>query len=441
MHTTLFGTDGIRKPMGQEPLTPTSLMQLGNALGYWMTHQEKKRIALAHDTRQSSALMKAALKTGLLQHPLEVIDTQTLPTPALFCAIEHGLADVGIMITASHNQHQDNGLKIFTKENGKTTEQQEQEITDLFYTMPSPVASYEHLGTELLSTTAAKLYKEKIQEKFAPDFLKGKKIVVDCAHGAYYILAPQLFRALGAEVTVLANTPNGKNINLNCGSQYPEALQQKVSEEKADAGFAFDGDGDRMVMVNKQGTLYDGDQLLALLLAHSAYKKQTTVVSTIMANQGFEAHLAQHNITLERTSVGDKKVLKRMQELHCLVGGEPSGHIILRDFTQTSDGLFTALRVLEALEESNGTAETFTPYPQILINVPVKLKKDLSLNPYAQIIQKHKELLPDGRLVVRYSGTESLLRVMIEDQTKEHAQSIGAVLSQELADTLAQERE
>lgn len=439
MHTTLFGTDGIRKTMGQEPLTPVSLMQLGNAIGYWMTHHNKTKIAIAHDTRLSCALIKAALKSGLLQHSLEVSDLKILSTPALFSIIEQGISDVGIMITASHNQYQDNGLKIFTTETGKTSPEQEQELSDFFYTLPSLVSSYEHIGTEIYPTTLSNSYKEKLLTYFEKNFLQNKKVVLDCAQGAYFDFAPKLFKTLGAEVVTLSNQPTGKNINLNCGSQYPEQLQTAVVEHRADMGFAFDGDGDRVAMVDNKGTLYNGDHILALLLNNPTYKNQTTIVSTIMANQGLDTYLIKQNKTLERTAVGDKNVLKRMQELNCLVGGEPSGHIILRDFSQTSDGLFTALRLAQTIIHS--PIKTFKNYPQVLINVPVKLKKDLSLNPYAGIIEKHQEQLIDGRLIVRYSGTEPVLRVMIEDQTKEHAQNIGALLSQELTATLAQERE
>ncbi len=437
MHATLFGTDGIRKTMGQEPLTTSSLMKLGNAIGYWMTHHNKTKVAIAHDTRLSCPLIKAALKSGLLLYPLEISDLHILPTPALFTTIEKGIADVGIMITASHNQHKDNGLKIFTQETGKTTLMQEKELSKLFYTLPSLVSSYEHIGSETQPSNPSIAYQEKLLQYFEKNFLKNRTIVLDCAHGAYFKLAPTLLRVLGAKVITLSDKPTGKNINLNCGSQYPEQLQKTVLKHKADLGFAFDGDGDRVVMVDDKGKLYNGDHILALLLNNPTYKDQTTIVSTIMANQGLDNHLAQQNKTLERTAVGDKNVLKRMQELNCLVGGEPSGHIILRDFNQTSDGLFTALRLAETV--INSPLETFKNYPQVLINVPIELKKDLSLNPYAAIIKKHQQQLVDGRLIVRYSGTEPILRVMIEDQTKEHAQNIGALLSQELTATLAQE--
>lgn len=442
MRASLFGTDGIRTSMGQEPLTPASLMQLGNALGYWMSQHKKLHVVIAHDTRLSCSLIKSALKTGLLQYPILLTDAGIVPTPVIFHMVKNKPFEIGIMITASHNQYQDNGLKIFTKEHGKTTPEQEQDISQLFYTLPSLTSSYEHLGTEIIKSNLTLDYQKALSSRFKNNFLKNKTIVLDCAHGAFFNLAPNILRSFGANVITLSNTPHGKNINLNCGSQYPEQLQQEVLKHQADIGFAFDGDGDRIVMVDKNGILYNGDHILALLLKNPVYKDQNTVVSTLMANQGLEAHLIKHNKTLERTAVGDKHVLKRMQEKNCLLGGEPSGHIILRDFTETSDGLFTALRILETLTLiDDWHTTTFQNYPQVLINVPVKLKKDLSKSPYAQIIQKHQQQLMNGRLVARYSGTEPLLRLMIEDQKEEHAQSIGALLSQELIETLAQETE
>ena len=440
MQATLFGTDGIRKTMGQEPLTTQSLIQLGNALGHWMVQNKKQHVAIAHDTRQSCSLIKSALKTGLLQYSLHVTDAQILPTPLLFDIVAGGSCDVGIMITASHNQHHDNGLKIFTTDHGKTTPEQENKLTTLFHTLPSFSCSYEHLGTEAIAEPALMLfYEHKLSSFFPKKFLQNRTVIIDCANGAFSKIAPTIFKLFGAQVIAIADKPNGKNINLNCGSQHQEQLQKTVLEHKADIGFAFDGDGDRVVMANKDGSVYNGDHILALLLHNPAYKNQTTVVSTIMANQGLQAHLSQHSKTLERTAVGDKNVLRRMQELDCLLGGEPSGHTILRDFNQTSDGLFTALRLAQTVISKG--IQTFKNYPQVLINVPVKLKKDLSLHPYADIIEKHKKQLINGRLVVRYSGTEPLLRVMIEDKTQEHAQSIGALLSQELINTLARERE
>jgi phosphoglucosamine mutase len=441
MQATLFGTDGIRTTMGQEPLTPQSLIQLGSALGAWLTQHKKQRLIIGHDTRLSCDLLKSALKTGLLQYPIKLVDARTLPTPALFYTVKHGPFDAGIMITASHNQYHDNGLKIFTKEQGKTTPTQEQDISNLYHTY-QPVISYDHLGTESLAPTIATIYKQALYDFFPKDFLKNITIVLDFANGAFFTLAPEILKSFGAQIIALSHQPTGKNINLDCGSQYPKSVQQAVKEHQADIGFAFDGDGDRVTMVDNKGTIYNGDHILALLLDNPAYQTQTQLVSTIMANQALETHIKKQNKFLSRTAVGDKKVLKCMQEENCLVGGEPSGHIILRDFAETSDALFTTLRIIETLIiKKTWYIKTFTTYPQVLINMPIKLKKDLSLNPYAQIIDKHKKKLIDGRLVVRYSGTEPVLRVMIEDKTKEHAQTIGTLLSQELAKNLSKEIE
>lgn len=441
MHATLFGTDGIRRTMGASPLTPQELVQLGNALGHWITKEyQAERVVIAHDTRLSSPLIKAALKTGLLQHPVTVTDAHVLATPLVFYNVMQGPFDVGIMITASHNPHQDNGIKLFTKRTGKSTPAMEEAITRLFYSI-GQTPSYQELGTETFDRSLAATHAQALKKIFPENFLAGLRIVLDCAHGAFSYDAPALLTSFGAEVIPLSNRPNGKNINADCGSEHPEVLQKAVLEHHAQIGFAFDGDGDRILVVDAQGVEHDGDHLLALLLEHPAYAHQTTLVGTVMTNQGLEAYLNKKGKCLLRAAVGDKQVVAAMKKEECLVGGEPSGHIILRDFSDTSDGIFTCLRILETLIlKKSWDVALFTHFPQIVINMPVKIKKDLTCSPYAQVIEKHRCQLEAGRLVVRYSGTEQLLRVMVEDTDKQKAETVGLLLSQELAENLAKEQ-
>ena len=264
-----------------------------------------------------------------------------------------------------------------------------------------------------------------------------KKIVLDVAHGATYRVAEQIFNALGAQTIIINNTPNGTNINHHCGALSPALLQEAVVLSCADAGFAFDGDGDRVIAVNRHGVIKDGDDILALLLQHPAYVHLTTVVGTLMTNCGFETYLTTHNKNLVRTAVGDKFVIEKLEQLNTILGGEQSGHIILKDIINTGDGILVALRVLESLLHSgNWDMETFIKYPQVLINVPVQTKKDLNSSPLYDIISTAQAKLTSGRLLVRFSGTESLLRVMVEAASLEGAHAIGLDVAQQLESLL-----
>lgn len=437
---SLFGTDGIRTRVGLSPLTPPELVTLGSAVGTWMrcSHPHAS-VLIAHDTRHSAPLVKAALKTGLLQHPLTLFDAQVLPTPALFHQIMHGPYDYGIMITASHNPYHDNGIKIITKSAGKLTPEDECAITELYYEA-HPTFSYEDLGKDLIDTQAQDRYLTALKSLFPADFLAGITLVIDCAHGSYASLAPQFLQMFGAHVIATGTTPNGKNINENCGSLHLQQMQELVIKTEAHAGFAFDGDGDRLIAVGKDGVCKNGDELLAFLLQHPAYRNERTVVGTILSNQGLAQHLGKQNKKLERTPVGDKHVIERMKAIKSLVGGEPSGHLILRDFTDTSDGLFTLLRLCEtALHTNDWNFTSFTKFPHIMLNVPVAQRKDLSLSPFTDIIAAQQTNLIDGRIVVRYSGTEPLLRIMVEAQNADTAHAISHLLSEQLTQALTKE--
>lgn len=435
---SLFGTDGIRNRVGTHPFTHTDLPRLGAAIGQWAlkTINHAPRMLLAHDTRISCSWVASALESGLLKYPITLLNAYTLPTPAV-CLLTHihDDIDIGIIISASHNPHHDNGIKIISK-NGKLSAEDELMITDLFYA-DAKDHTYDSFGTRELYHDATQQYIKHVVSHFPTNFLHGKTIVLDCAHGATSYSAQHLFEILGATTILINNAPNGTNINDACGALHPQRVAQAVLEHHADAGFAFDGDGDRVVAVSKDGAIKDGDTILALLLDHPRYKNTPAIVGTSMSNHGFARFLEQQGKTLLRTNVGDKYVAQALEEHNLLLGGEQSGHIILRDYLNTGDGMFTALRLLETLcLTNNWTMDTFKPYPQILINVPVQEKKDLTQPPFSTIIQDHEKQLHGGRCVVRYSGTENLLRVMIEDDTLEHATSLGNTLSNQLSQAL-----
>jgi phosphoglucosamine mutase len=439
MVDNIFGTDGIRATMGTYPFTPNGLQELGKAIAQWATIKYKKNpsILLGHDTRMSSDFVKSALKSGLLLYPVQIYDGHVLTSPAVSQLITfHDTFDCGIIISASHNPYQDNGIKVIDRHQGKLSLEDELAISNLLH-YKTIGYNYDQLGTDLFWQQAEQLYSDHICRFFKTNFLHGRKIVLDCAHGAAYRLAPALFNQFGATTIVLHNKPDGRNINTSCGALHPQSLQKAVIEHQADIGFAFDGDADRVIIVNKAGHIKDGDDILALLLKHPAYQSTSSIVGTIMTNQGFECYVQQHGKKLIRTAVGDKYIAARLFEDNLTLGGEPSGHIIARDYLNTGDGIFIALRVLESIIlNDNWALETFHKFPQIIINVPVIQRKDLTIMPFEKHISQCRKELINGRLIIRYSGTEHLLRIMIEDYTYDHAHFLGDRLAQQLSELL-----
>lgn len=436
MNHSFFGTDGIRGRIGTHPLTVDSLLTLGKALGHWIEKTYgSSTILIGYDTRQSCSLIKSALATGLLTQPLLLVDGYILPTPAIAQLVQKtDLFSCGIIISASHNPYHDNGIKLITKQ-GKISAADEQEITDLFYQQNSSY-SYDTLGTMYSCNNAAQQYATYVRSFFKPLFLDGITVVLDCAHGATSALAPTIFNECGARTLVINNKPSGTNINDRCGSVLPEQLQQAVLENHADIGFAFDGDGDRVIAVNRQGIIKTGDDFLALLCQHPLYAKESGVVGTVLSNYGLQRLLENSHKQLIRTDVGDKYVGRALKTHNLLLGGEQSGHLIMRDYLDSGDGIFAALRILEAIISTNNwDFESFTPYPQIQINVPIKEKKDLSQPPLATIIASYQQQI-EGRLIVRYSGTEQVLRIMVEDNNLARAQNIATNLSNTLQQQL-----
>lgn len=440
MVDNIFGTDGIRAKVGTFPFTAHALHTLGKAIALWSLQKYNKRptLLLGHDTRISCDFVKSSLKSGLLLYPLDLYDGHILTSPAVcnIISFHQNKFDYGIIISASHNPFEDNGIKVIDSRNGKLSLEDELTISIIFHTL-SDDPLYTNLGIEINWPQAEEVYRASLTSFFKPHFLNGKKIVLDCAHGAAYHSAPKIFNDYGATTIILNNQPDGVNINNKCGALHPEALQEAVIYYNADAGFAFDGDADRVVMVNNKGDLYDGDDILALLLHHPLYQDTNSIVGTIMTNQGLQFYLQKLGKNLIRTPVGDKYISALLVEKNLLLGGEPSGHIITRDYLPTGDGIFIALRILETLLLCNNWhMKTFNKFPQIIVNVPISYKKDLTMNPYAQLINKSQNSLLEGRIIVRYSGTEKLLRIMIEDSNYDHASVIADHLAQEFLKVL-----
>lgn len=455
----IFGTDGIRARFGQFPLDNESIIKLGLAIGQWA--QEKYtstkndsmlNILIGHDTRISCDNIKQNLALGLLNYNITIHDAQIIPTPAIVKIINNkcDYFNFGIIITASHNPYHDNGIKIVDSKTGKLEKIDEDKITENFYNLAisSNTNKTFSIRNELteesnnyekykIIKTLQEEYIKTITSYFKKNTLKNIKIALDCANGATYKVAPKIFKQLGANILTVSNTPDGKNINQDCGSTHPENLQKFMLNNNCDIGFAFDGDGDRIAAISKNNQTKDGDDILCLLSQHPDYKNQTAIVGTIISNYGLEIYLNKNNKKLIRANVGDKDVCKELNHNNLLVGGEPSGHIVLRNYLSCGDGIFAALKLIEGIKNTNNwDLKTFERTPQITINIKVKEKKDLNEPKLKEIILKYKNKLNNGRLIVRYSGTEDLLRIMTESSDKNLAQEICNNLSTELAQEL-----
>ncbi len=438
----LFGTDGMRGVAGEFPLNTVTVYALGQALGKWAaTHAvegSQPQVIIGMDTRESGPWLAEALAAGLTAQQVDVKFAGLITTPGVAYLTRTGTFAAGVMISASHNPFQDNGIKIFDHSGFKIADEVELEFERQIFSLleqneqSSAFTLTEDPGLDLQ-------YVEFLQNTF-PHSLAGKKIVLDCAHGASSHLAPQLFRNLGATVSALGCEPNGQNINQDCGALHVNALKDRVLEENADFGFAFDGDADRCIAISASGRVVDGDAMLLVCARHlkSSDRLVTAVVSTVMSNLGFEKALERDGIQLLRTNVGDKYVLEEMIRQDVPIGGEQSGHVIFRQYATTGDGILTALRVLDAALSLDKTLDDilsdFQVYPQILINLSVREKKPLTELPSVtrEIEQAESEFQGSGRVLVRYSGTEKKLRVMVEGADE----SLVNKWSQRIADSI-----
>ncbi len=431
MSRKLFGTDGIRGIANKYPLTPEMVQKIGVAYGVYLNAkfpEEKHTIVAGKDTRLSSDMLKTALISGLTSTGVDIIDVGVVPTPAISFFIREGNLSGGVMVSASHNPYEYNGLKFFSKTGKKFSEAEEGGLElVIFNKYELPKAPPESIGRVFEGENLVESYEKHLES--AGRYLAGLKIGLDCANGATFRIAPEVFKALGAKVFVFNAEPDGKNINENCGATSPDFLAKKVKDLNLHMGFAFDGDGDRCIAVDENGNVINGDLILGIMAAHYVQKNKD-VVATVMSNMGLELFLQEMGITLHRTPVGDRFVSEKMDEVGALIGGEQSGHIIIKEFSETGDGILTAI-VLASIVKSvkkplSKVASLFKPLPQKLKNLKVKEKPPIEkLEELQNAIKSAENMLKgEGRILVRYSGTEPLLRIMVESKDEELIDSI-----------------
>ena len=423
-----FGTDGIRGVVNQGSITGENFYKFGLAAGSFFKIKDKKKhlAIIAKDTRISGYMLEPALVSGLTSAGMHVITFGPIPTNALAMLTRSMKADMGIMITASHNPHTDNGLKLFGPDGLKLSDKVEKKIEKLIDEKQSKLlVPVEELGRVKRLEDGNARYIEILKSNFPASFtLNGMKVVIDCANGAGYKAAPQILQELGATVYPIGIDPDGLNINKQCGSTHPESMRQAVKKHKADLGIALDGDADRLILCDEHGTIVDGDQIIGMIATRWHNKKilKGGVVGTLMSNLGLEQHFKKHNIKFVRADVGDRYVKETMQQMNYNLGGEQSGHVILGDFTTTGDGLLVALEILFSMRKGTKASKllrVFKPVPQILENKIVNNKNIINSKSCLAAIKKAEKLLGDkGRLLVRKSGTEPKIRIMGECHDK-----------------------
>ncbi len=434
MGRKFFGTDGIRGRTNAGVMTAATAMKVGQAAGtYFQRGDHRHRVVIGKDTRLSGYMLENAMTAGFTSVGMDVVLLGPMPTPAVALLTREMRADVGVMISASHNPFEDNGIKLFGPDGFKLSDDAEEAIEAMLED-ELPLAAAEEVGRARRIEDARGRYIHAVKASLPHDVrLDGLRIVLDCANGAAYQVAPSVLWELGAEVIAIGIEPNGKNINLNVGSTHLDAIKAKVREVRADIGIALDGDADRLIVVDEKSHTVDGDQIMALIgsrLAEQGQLRGGGVVATVMSNLGLERFLNSRGIDLVRTAVGDRHVLERMREGGYNVGGEQSGHMILTDHSTTGDGTIAALQVLSALVASgkpaSETLHLFDPVPQLLRNVRFAGGKPLADKAVkAAIAEAEAELAGRGRLVIRPSGTEPVIRVMAEG---DDAQQVAAVV-------------
>ncbi len=435
-----FGTDGIRGEIGKSPMTPDFVLKLGWAAGKVLAAEGTPLVVIGKDTRISGYMLESALQAGLVAAGVNIRLLGPMPTPAVAYITTAFRASAGIVISASHNPYQDNGVKFFSGEGTKLCDKTELMIEE-YLDRDIETVSSDKLGKVERVDDAGGRYIEFCKRSIPVDAtFNGMKIVVDCANGATYHVSPHVFSELGAEVIEIATSPNGFNINENCGATSLDALKAKVIETKADVGVALDGDGDRLMMVDHIGDVINGDEVLAILTEHRLKEEglKNDVVGTLMSNLGLEKSVNAMGLNFHRADVGDRHVMEQMRQSGGVLGGESSGHIIVRDRIATGDGTIAALQVLYAVFKSGKTLhelkQVMNKYPQTMINVRIKDKINLKENVSIQAAVKAAETAmgDTGRVLLRPSGTEPLIRVMVEAEnegdTQKHAQSIADVV-------------
>ena len=432
----LFGTDGIRGVANVHPMTTEMAVQVGRGTAFIFKNEKRRhRIVIGKDTRISGYMLENALVAGICSMGVDVLLVGPLPTPGIAFITSSMRADAGIVISASHNPFQDNGIKIFSGDGFKLPDQLENRIEDLIFSeqIASPRPTAQEVGKAFRIDDAVGRYVVYLKNSFPKQFtLEGMKIVLDCAHGAAYRVAPAVFEELGAKVIALGVDPDGENINHQCGSLHPQNVVRVVKEHGAHIGISLDGDADRAIFSDEKGNVVDGDQIMAICARdlHGANRlKKGTVVATVMSNLGLDVALEEWGIHVVRTQVGDRYVVEEMARNDYNLGGEQSGHLIFLDYNTTGDGVLSALQVLAVMKREDKQlselAGILKPFPQVLLNVPVERKKDPhQVFEVASLVQKvQANLGARGRVLVRPSGTENLIRVMVEG---EKAQEISA---------------
>jgi phosphoglucosamine mutase len=427
MTRKLFGTDGIRGTANSHPMTAEIAMKVGMAAGrYFVRGNHRHRVVIGKDTRLSGYMIEPALVAGFTAMGMDVLLVGPMPTPAIAMLTHSMRCDLGVMISASHNPFGDNGIKLFGPDGFKLPDEVELKLEELIESdLSSHFVAPDKLGRAKRLEDASGRYVEFAKQTFPEDLrLDGLKIVIDCANGAAYKVAPEVLWELGADVIPVGVSPNGFNINKDCGSTSTDTLREQVVAHKADIGIALDGDADRLIICDEHGNIVDGDQIMGLVTTHLHNRdllKGGGLVATVMSNMGLEKYLEGHGLTLERTQVGDRYVVERMRSDGFNVGGEQSGHIVLGDYATTGDGLVAALQVLAVVvEQGKPTSEVcrlFDPYPQILKNVRYGDVYPLEDDSVKKAIETGEEQLNgQGRVLIRKSGTEPLIRVMAEGQ-------------------------
>ena len=443
-----FGTDGIRGEVGRPPITADFFLKLGWAAGTVLAGGKRGKIVIGKDTRISGYMFESVLEAGLTAAGVDAVLLGPMPTPAVAYLTRTLRATAGIVISASHNPYSDNGIKFFTEDGGKLSDDVEIAIEAAITTTMQTVGSTE-IGKAVRIDDAAGRYIEFCKSTVPPDLtLKGLRIVVDCAHGATYHIAPNVFSELGAEVISIGCAPNGLNINDGVGVLAPGALRDAVRERRADLGIAFDGDGDRVMMIDAEGEIVDGDEILYIIAEdrHCGGRLNGSVVGTVMSNRGLEVALQSLGVDLHRAKVGDRHVMELMQEHGSLVGGEASGHIICLDRTTTGDGIVAALQVLHALIRSGRTLgeakKGMSKYPQITRNVRLANRIDLDSEDALQdaVAAAEADLGTEGRVLLRLSGTEPMVRIMVEGTSHADVETYADRLAEVVTATTLAER-
>jgi phosphoglucosamine mutase len=437
-----FGTDGIRGRVGQAPMTVDFIMKLGWAAGRVLSRSNRGQVVIGKDTRISGYMFESALEAGLAAAGLDVLLLGPMPTPAIAYITQSQRASAGIVISASHNPYYDDGVKFFNADGFKLPDATELDI-EAMVEQPLQMVEPAQIGKATRMEDAKGRYVEFCKSSIGfHTSLRGMKLVIDCANGATYHIAPAVFRELGAEVIEVGTQPNGLNINDQVGALYPDSMRSHVIDNGADMGIAFDGDGDRLMMMDANGDIKNGDQLLYIIARSrlASGQLQGGVVGTVMSNLGFEHALQACGIPFERAAVGDRYVMEKLVQNDWRLGGEASGHIICLDKTTTGDGIIAALQVLDALISARQTlteaCADMTIYPQTMINVPISKSIELQQSSRIQdaLAAAEHELAESGRVLLRPSGTEPLIRVMVEGQDKPQVDALAARLAQIVID-------